>query len=105
MNRKYFIRYPRNFANEYQLAWCYDIPVGGDWQRITRGEALFFAKREAERRKDDPSFAGYADTIIAPIDYSGEYLFGDWAISQIVQFSGRVWCGWYYRGHIISPVD
>ena len=105
MNRKYFIRYPRNFANEYDLAWCYDVPVRGGWQRITRGEALFFAKREAARRREDPAFAGYASTMITPIDYTGEPVLSDYFIERIVFYHGDACHGWRLNGRIVCPVE
>lgn len=46
--RAYYVRYPRGFANEYDLRYTVggaDLPAGDGWERITR--------REAERLNDE----------------------------------------------------
>lgn len=56
-----------DFANCYALRYAEDgdtIPAGFD--RITRKDAEQLARREKQRRKDDPNFSGYADAEIKP---------------------------------------
>lgn len=82
--RKYFVVHG-DFGNQYKLfyttnagyypenpSYCkkfttedflQDYP---DAERITRAQALQLARAERERRKLNPSFAGYADKYIYP---------------------------------------
>ena len=68
----YYIKYPRNFANEYSLCWVekgskeeQEI-IEQDWDRITRKEAIEQCVTERWRRKNDQAFSGYGDAIIKP---------------------------------------
>ena len=96
MKRIYFIvRREYNFRNAYQLFWTtktglhpnshrkYNIndflreyPTA---EKITRDEAIKLAREERRRYKENPAFAGYADTYIYPYglsDIAGyEYLY------------------------------
>lgn len=72
--KHFYIKYPRNFGNEYSLAW---VESGSDmekymrengWGRISRKEAIRKCVEERYRQKTDPAFSGYADSVIVPID-------------------------------------
>lgn len=65
--KKYFVRYDRDFANAYSLCWTNGETPDG-WERITRNKAEDLARAEARRRREDPSFSGYADDVIVPIE-------------------------------------
>lgn len=69
--RAYYVRHPRDFANEYSLRYT----VGGaklsaddGWERITRREAERLARAERERRRWEPERSGYADADIYPAE-------------------------------------
>lgn len=69
--RAYYVRYPRDFANEYSLRYTVggaELSVNDGWERITRREAEQLARAERARRRWDPSFSGYADADIYPTD-------------------------------------
>lgn len=74
--KKYFVNYYRNFANTYNLAWA-ETPEqlkkadSEGWEQITRKEAERLCSAEKYRRKSNPSFSGFADIVILPIDYQG----------------------------------
>lgn len=70
--KRYYIKYPRNFANEYSL---YSADVGSKeeqklislgFERITRKRAQELCRIEKWRRKTDYNFSGYAPTEIIP---------------------------------------
>lgn len=69
----YFIRYPRNFANEFSLAWIdsddktmIEKAISHGYGQITRKEAYRKAQAEKYARRVDPAFSGYGDIIITP---------------------------------------
>ena len=67
---KYFIK-RGEFYNHYNLAYVNsdrdeELALAAGYERITRKEAERLASAERRRRKDDPSFAGYADAYIYP---------------------------------------
>lgn len=64
--RKYFIRNDLGFSNTYALCYTDDGETPDGWEQITRAEAERLARAETRRRKDDPSFSGYADEFIVP---------------------------------------
>jgi hypothetical protein len=72
--KKYYVNYYRDFANTYTLAWA-ETPEQvktakeAGYQQITRKKAEALCAKEKEERKQNPSFSGYADTVILPIDY------------------------------------
>lgn len=69
--RAYYVRYPRDFANEYSLRYTVggaDLSAADGWERITRREAERLARTERERRRWKPSRSGYADAHIYPAD-------------------------------------
>ena len=77
MKRYYKYQY-RNFGNTYFLCWAEtpeqiklaENPENGEtWERITRKEAYELCAEENRRWKYDQSHAGYADSLIFPIDY------------------------------------
>ena len=66
----YYIKYPRNFANEYSL---FSVNHGSteekyliehNFERLTRKEAERLCAREKERRTYDPTFSGHAPITI-----------------------------------------
>lgn len=76
--KKYYVRYPRNFANEYSLVWAdsehpMPDPEDNGWERITRKQAIYLAASEADRRKTDVNSSGYADDYIFPWWIEGTY--------------------------------
>lgn len=82
--KKYYIVW-EDFANAYKLYWVTDkgyypnaesypckfdtadfLSNYPDAERITRKKAIAYARAERQRRKLNPSFAGYADEYIFP---------------------------------------
>lgn len=68
--KHYYIRYPRNFCNEYAL---YSVEAGSaaetelkekGFSRITRREAETKCREERDRRQYNRSFSGYAPSTI-----------------------------------------
>lgn len=71
--KNYYIRYPRNFANEYNLVWIDAADTNSisrateaGYERITRKEAYAKVSDEKYRRKSDASFSSYAPIVILP---------------------------------------
>lgn len=67
--RAYYVRYPRDFANEYSLRYTVgaaEMSAEDGWERITRREAERLARAERARRRWEPSRSGYADADIYP---------------------------------------
>lgn len=71
--KHYYIRYPRNFSNEYDLVWIEasdteSILAASEagYERITRKSAYAKISDEKYRRKTDYSSSGYAPVIILP---------------------------------------
>ena len=67
--RKYWVRYPRNLANEYDL--CYTIGEQEDDQAQSEGyewidiyEARRLCAEENRRRREDPNNSGFGDNQI-----------------------------------------
>lgn len=73
--KHFYIRYPRNFRNEYSLAWVESGSAAektmqeDGWERINRKTAIRKCIEERYRQKTEPAFSGYADSIILPIDF------------------------------------
>lgn len=84
--KTYYIFYPRNFANEYDLCYCESADErkaaeADGWERVTRDYAIKACREENWRRETDPSFSGYADNTIIPFhlvgkDYDIDYCYG-----------------------------
>ena len=69
--RAYYVRYPRDIANEYSLRYTVGgatLSAADGWERITRREAERLARAERERRCWEPERSGYADAHIYPAD-------------------------------------
>ena len=71
--KHYYIRYPRNFSNEFDLVWIEPTDsesiaraVAAGYERITRKEAFRKVSGERYARRVDQSFSGYGDTVILP---------------------------------------
>lgn len=70
-HRAYYVRYPRDFVNEYSLRYTVggaELSTDDGWERITRREAERLARAERARRRWEPSRSGYADAGIYPAD-------------------------------------
>lgn len=69
--KTYYIRYPRNFSNEYDLCYC-ETPEqqkeaeDAGYERITRKEAIRKCSDERWAREHDQNFSGYGDADIVP---------------------------------------
>lgn len=71
--KHYYIRYPRNFANEYDLVWIESTDTESitraleeGFDRITRKEAYRKVSGEKYARKNDQAFSGFGGTVILP---------------------------------------
>ena len=69
--KTYYIRYPRDFANEYDLCYCENkdeenAAVAAGYERITRKEAERKCRNEKWARQHDQAFSGYGDDTIVP---------------------------------------
>lgn len=71
--KHYYIRYPRNFANEYDLVWIESTDaanineaINAGYDRITRKEAFRKVSCEKYARRVDQNFSGYGDIVILP---------------------------------------
>lgn len=79
--KKYFIQYPRDFANEYTLVSCEtedDVDkvrefnakyfrAGHEFERITLRDMRRKISAEKHARKYDPAFSGHGDIAPTPI--------------------------------------
>ena len=75
--RKYYVSYGE-FANTYSLRYSESkeqdkMLKERGFERITRDEAIRLARREAERRLENPSSSGFADKYIYPAEHNGLY--------------------------------
>ena len=74
--KKYYIRYPRNFGNEYDLRYVDGVDdelraIEQGYERITKKEALEKCRAERWARKHDQAFSGYGSAIIVHLDFEG----------------------------------
>ena len=74
--KKYYIKYPRNFGNEYDLRYVDGLDdelraLEQGYKRITKKEALEKCRAERRARKNDPAFSGYGSAIIVHFDFEG----------------------------------
>lgn len=72
--KTYHIRYPRNFANEYDLCYCETAAEAKEaeaagFERITRKEAIRKCANERWAREHDQNFSGYGSADILPWSY------------------------------------
>ena len=72
--KRYYAKYYLDFSNTYNLAYAETESEEKQakeqgYERITRKEAEHLCALENQRRKDDPAFSHYADTVILPIGY------------------------------------
>lgn len=72
MKHTYWVKYPRNFSNEYNLVAASDEIEGlylksNGYERISYKRMRELCFQEKYRRKMDPSSSGYAP--ISPIPY------------------------------------
>ena len=73
MRKTYWIKYPRNFANEYTLISATTeaqrkILKAHGYERITLKRVRELCSLERWRRKTDPAFSGYAPTEPIPCE-------------------------------------
>lgn len=77
--KKYYILFPRDFANEYVLRHVEagskeeKEAINNGYERITKKEAVAKCQEERTRRKCDPSSSGFGSDSIYPYGY-GIYL-------------------------------
>lgn len=77
--KKYYIKYPRNFGNEYDLIFTTtpeedQRAIDQGYERIAKKQAISKCVAERWARKNDPAFSGYGSVIILPLDFErGEY--------------------------------
>lgn len=77
MKRSYWVERGK-FDNEYTVCYA-DTPKQKllceqrGFEPVTRGEACALVIRERRRRRENPSFAGYASAVILPVDYTGDW--------------------------------
>lgn len=70
--KKFYVHYG-DFANTYRLVWA-ETPEQVEeakkrgYERITRKEAESLCAEENRRRKENPSFSGYASNVIYPVE-------------------------------------
>lgn len=76
--KHYYIRYPRNFANEFDLVWIEHTDTESinratdeGYERITRTDAYNKISLEKWRREYDQAMSGYAPTAIIPYRIEG----------------------------------
>ncbi len=80
-----------DFGNVYTLSYCENredfaaLPKGAE--RITRKEAIQLARREADRRRWEPSSAYYADADIMPAHNRYTWGLEDFPLRR----NGRIW--------------
>ena len=72
--KKYYVDFGKeNFGNRYSLFYTVaNESVPETAERITREEAIAYARAERQRRKDDHAFSGYADTYVFPVSWRGD---------------------------------
>ena len=62
-----------NFYNCYYLCYTTDNTAPSNkWEKITRKEAIAYARAERRRRKTDSFTSGYADAYIFPYYHTEE---------------------------------
>lgn len=72
--KKYYVDFGKeNFGNRYSLFYTVaNESVPETAERITRKEAITYARAERARRKNDSAFSGYADTYIYPFGWRAD---------------------------------
>lgn len=74
--KRYYIRYPRNFANEFDLRYVDSAEAEQEairqgYERITKKQAIEKCRAERWARKNDPAFSGYGSAIIVHLTFEG----------------------------------
>lgn len=91
-----------DFANCYSLCYTTDGSTPEGYERITRREAERLAAAEARRRKEDPSFAYFADQYIFP--YSAPERYVDYGETDYNRMLDDAICnrhGCYLSGRVV----
>lgn len=72
--KKYYIDFgAEKFGNRYSLFYTLsNESVPETAERITRREAIAYARAERRRRVEEMAFSGYADTYIFPFGYRAD---------------------------------
>lgn len=72
--KKYYVDFGKeNFRNCYSLFYTVaNESVPETAERITRSDAIAYARAERARRKDNPAFSGYADMYIFPFGWRAD---------------------------------
>ena len=98
---KYFIRNDLGFFNTYALCYTDDGEMPDGWEQLTRAEAERLARAETRRRKDDPSFSGYASEFIVPYSLlKGDGLDCAEAIEDARYYRHR----WFLSGRVVEKI-
>ena len=90
---KFFVRYS-DYANACDLTYTTDGSTPEGYEQITRREAESLARRESRRRKDDPSFSGYASEYIYPAGMDDDP-------EQVSYWARYNISGWYLSGRVV----
>lgn len=95
---KYFIK-RGDFSNQYSLAYTTDGTEPKGWERITREQAETMARDEDRRRREEPSFSGYADSYVWPYNMDGMP-----GVSQHFTDADQIidWARYNQRGYSLS---
>lgn len=94
-HRAYYVRYPRDFANEYSLRYTVsgaELSAEDGWERITRREAERLARAERARRRWEPSRSGYADVFRALVDLALKLHGGRLSAAAVEELNGSNTC-------------
>lgn len=72
--KKYYVDFgTEKFGNRYSLFYTVaNESVPETAERVTRTQAIAYARAERARRKTDPVFSGFADTYIFPVSWRGD---------------------------------
>ena len=108
MRKAYYVYYPRNFANEYDLRWAWDCDKEAKRQlesngceRITKKRAMELVRQEKYRQEYDQSMSGYADDAVMPWYWERDMWYR--------QYNGMPyatsWPYYYCKNNIVGKID
>lgn len=110
--KNYYIRYPRNFANEYDLCYCESADErkaaeADGWERVTRLEAERKCRNENWARANDQAFSGYGDNTIIPFCLVGKDYDVDQCYGPDDKYHSMLVCGksrYLLKGYVFEKV-
>lgn len=110
--RTYYIFYPRNFANEYDLCYCESADErkaaeAAGWERVTRLEAERKCRNENWARANDQAFSGYGDNTIIPFCLVGKDYDVDQCYGPDDKYHSMLVCGksrYLLKGYVFEKV-